>query len=70
MGAQQRLLCEALARLGEARRAMAALAAVSPDRSARARLGAEFDGVAEACREFAQCQLGMRLPGAGPGPDA
>lgn len=49
---------------------MAALAAVSPDWCARARLGAEFDGVAEACREFARCQLGMRLPGADSGHDA
>ncbi len=62
MSVRQRLLGEALSHLDEARRAMTALAAVSSDWSERARLGAEFDGVVEACRAFAEHQLGLRVP--------
>lgn len=62
MNARQQLLGEALSHLNEARRAMIALTAVSSDWSEKIRLGAEFDNVLDACREFAEHQFGLRVP--------
>lgn len=54
MGVRQRLLCEAVSHLRAAERAMAALLSAGSDGSDRARLGAEFDAVEDACREAAR----------------